>query len=521
MNLITAAWLPVGDGGQIAATQIGESRWLDLRTSRPDFRGALYQFLVGLLQIAYAPRDLGEWRERWSNPPAPDDLQAAFAPYIDAFLLQSDGPAFMQDLQLPADANQQPVLDLLIDAGSDSNRFFNRPAEDHGMCSPCFAQALLTLQINAPAGGRGVRTSLRGGGPLTTLLFPADEAATLWQKLWLNVLPSDALAHPPVERIGDVLPWMLPTRTSDGAEAVETHPQLEPARGPHHVHPLQAYWSMPRRIRLDAETIDTGVCSLCGAQGVERIRHYRARHGGTNYTGSWQHPLTPYYLDAKGQKPPISAKGHQAGRGYRDWLGLVLGSADHLPDVARVVGHFTAKIKKPVTRLWCFGFSMSNMKAMCWYDSMLPVHTVDPGNLNAFTARVKQILDHANEGASLLRKQVKAARFTRPGDAADEPAVTQGFWQHSERLFYAALERLSRVDQEDESAIAILYRQWLSQTRRLVLSLFDEWTGSAPAEALDLKRVVAARAALEKELSTGRCAKPLWDVVNTYFKEPA
>lgn len=521
MNLLTAAWLPIDSGRRIAATQIGEARWHDLCTSRPDFRGALYQLLIGLLQTAYAPRDVREWRERWSGPPAVAELQAAFAPYLDAFLLQSDGPAFMQDLELPADANQLPVLDLLIDAGSDSNRFFNRPAADHGMCLPCFAQALLTLQLNAPAGGRGVRTSLRGGGPLTTLLLPADDAATLWQKLWLNVLPSDALAHPPVERIGDVLPWIVPTRTSDGSGAVEAQPQLEPTRGPHHVHPLQAYWSMPRRIRLDAETVDVGVCSLCGAQGVERIRHYRTRHGGTNYTGNWQHPLTPYTLDPNGQTPPNSVKGRQAAQGYRNWLGLVLGSSDHRPDAARVVGHFNARVKQPAVRLWCFGYDVDKMKALCWYDSTLPVHNIEPGALRAFTSRVKQILDHANEAASALRKQVKAARFAASGDKASGPIVQHSFWQHSERLFYAFLENLSRSDQEDEAAIATLYRRWLSQTRRLVLSLFDEWTGSIPAEMLDLKRVVTARAALEKELNVGKCAKPLWDVVNTNLKEPA
>lgn len=521
MNLLQSAWLPVENAEHITPCQIGATAWRDLHVPRADCRGALHQFLIGLLQTAYAPRDLREWNDRWNSPPSIAELEVAFAPYRHAFLLENDGPAFMQDLDLPADANRLPVLDLLIDAGSDSNRFFNRPAADHGMCPPCFAQALLTLQLNAPAGGRGVRTSLRGGGPLTTLLLPTDESATLWQKLWLNVLPSDALAHPPVENIGDVLPWMLPTRISEGAEALETQPQLEPVRGPHYVHPLQAYWSMPRRIRLDAETMDTGTCSLCGAQDVRLIRHYRTRHGGTNYTGNWQHPLTPYYIDAKGQKPPISAKGHQAGRGYRDWLGLVLGSDDHQPDAARVVDHFMARVRHPATRLWCFGYAMSNMKALCWYDSTLPVHAVEPDLLPAFTRRVKQLLDHANESAMLLHRQVKAARFSRPGDAANEPAVPQGFWQHSERLFYAALEHLARIDPEAEAEVVPVCRQWLLQTRRLVLSLFDTWTTSAPAEALELERVVTARAVLEKELNNGKCAKPLWAIVNTYRKEPA
>ena len=45
---------------------------------------------------------------------------------------------------------------------------------------------------------------------------------------------------------------------------------------------------------------------------------YLTRHGGTNYTGNWLHPLTPYSLDSKGEKPPISIKGRQAGKSYRE-----------------------------------------------------------------------------------------------------------------------------------------------------------------------------------------------------------
>ncbi len=521
-NLLVDDWLPVGNHTRIRPSQIARSVWRDLHTPRPDFRGALYQFLIGLLQTTYAPPDTGGWRECWNTPPTVDELEAAFAPYRNAFLLQNDGgPAFMQDLDLPADAGRLSVLDLLIDAGSDSNRFFNRPPANYGLCESCCAQALMALQVNAPAGGRGVRTSLRGGGPLTTLLLPADESSTLWQKLWLNVLPLDALAHPPVSHPGDVLPWLVSTRTSDGPGALETQPQLDPARGEQHVHPLQCYWSMPRRIRLETDTAETGKCAICGDDEIRLIRHYRTRHGGTNYTGSWQHPLTPYYIDAKGQKPPISAKGHQAGRGYRDWLGLVLGNGDHQPDAARVVDHFTAKVRSINVRLWCFGFSMSNMKALCWYDSTLPVHTIEPEVLPAFTRRVKQLLEHANDTALLLHRQVKAARFNRPADAANEPAVQREFWQRSERLFYAALAQLAAIDPENDAALAPVCRRWLSQIRRLALDLFDERTSSAPAEALDLERIVNARAALEKDLNAGKYAKPLWAIVNASFEEVA
>lgn len=514
MDLIAEPWIKgLTSEGMLAISplMIGCDDVRDLFIERPDFRGALYQFLIGLLQLAYAPEDLDEWRERWESPPDSAALESAFAPYRQAFLLENDGPAFMQDLQLPAEANHLPVLELLIDAGSGSNLYFNKPASDHGLCAACAAQALLTLQLNAPSGGRGVRTSLRGGGPLTTLLLPAGENSTLWQKLWLNVLPRDASFDKPVDRLSDVLPWMAPTRTSDDKGVGDTTPET--------VHPLQAYWSMPRRIRLDTTTRSPGDCSNCGATDAQQFRHYHTRHGGTNYTGNWTHPLTPYSLDPKGEKPPISIKGRQASQGYQHWLGLVLGNENHQPDAARVVAHHTQRVRKPLVRLWCFGYDMSNMKALCWYDSSLPVHALPAARQPLFVRSVKELLDVASETARALHGAVKAAWFRRPGDVGQEPAITQSFWQGSEAAFYRSLERLAALDFDQPYELAMVYRDWLLETRRLAHRLFDQWAVSAPIEDMDMERVVTAKADLGKQLN--KATKALWTLVNQHDKEPA
>src|SRR5450830_379419 len=130
-SLVTAHWIGAhdrfGDHRRISPCMVGDPALLDLHAPRPDFRSAAYQFLIGLLQTFYAPSSAREWRSRWSQPPSAETLAAAFAPYQDAFALENEGPAFLQDLALPADAHQLPVLDLLIDAGSDSNRHFNKP----------------------------------------------------------------------------------------------------------------------------------------------------------------------------------------------------------------------------------------------------------------------------------------------------------------------------------------------------------------------------------------------------------
>ena len=534
MNLITEGWI-IGvsskEGRETISPMDITGNWIDIAEPRPDFRGAIYQFLIGLLQLSMAPEDEDEWRELYQELPSRDDLAKAFSPYQNAFELEADGPAFMQDLLLlntgGLKLNKNSVRSLLIDAGSRSNLHFNKHHEDFALCEICFAKALFTLQINSPAGGSGTRTSLRGGGPLTTLVVPVDGnpemPSTLWQKLWLNVLPKEALndSYSDIKKIGDVLPWMVATRTSDGSDGVETTPES--------VHPLQAYWSMPRRIRIDTSSIDGhGNCSICAAKGVRTIRHYLTRHGGTNYTGNWLHPLTPYSLDPEGQKPPISSKGRQAGKGYRDWLGLVLGNDDHQPDAARVVRYFTEnrsrKERRKGCRLWCFGYEMSNMDALCWHDSTLPIHEVDISRRATFIGRVKNVLDSADAMSNELHDQVKSAWFKKP--RGPEPAVLDSFWEETEPLFYKALNGLSDLygsvsvqgGAKDEVAeagkLADVYKAWLNGTRRVTLQLFDYWVLSAPIEEQDMRRVIEARANLGRSLNLAKKLKPLWDIVD-------
>lgn len=60
MNLITDSWITVinkqGKIQHISPCEIVHLDFIDIYAARPDFKGALYQFLIGLLQAAYSPR---------------------------------------------------------------------------------------------------------------------------------------------------------------------------------------------------------------------------------------------------------------------------------------------------------------------------------------------------------------------------------------------------------------------------------------------------------------------------------
>lgn len=522
MNLLLDEWIAVrrrsGLTERIAPVRLttrGDDPAVEIEAPRADFRGALYQFLIGVMQTVLAPRDLRTWRQLWETPPSEQELREAFAPFEQAFELDNAGSAFMQDFDPLNGVEIRAIERLLMDGPSENASANNLDHFNHrgivpGVCLPCAATALFTYQINAPEGGPGFRVSVRGGGPLTTLLMPENPETSLWRKVWINVLPVAGLGYSEAESIADVLPWMGPTRTSQAGGAGDTTPET--------VHRLQAYWSIPQRIRLDFDA-ETGDCDLCGQPAEMLVRRYRTKNYGVNYTGVWLHPLSPYNYDPKGEKPPLAVKGQKGGIGYRHWLGLTLGSKEQTPDAALVVKHFIQQQERlPEAarrmRLWCFGFDMKKAKARCWYDSTLPVHLIaDERQRERFAEAVADLLDVAGEAASALHACVKQAWFKRPKDRGSEPAVPQSFWQRSETEFYRMLKRLADADLERENLLTPLYRDWLIAVEKKTLELFDEWVLAAPIEEMNMKRVIEARTGLLRQLKTKGAARRLWSAV--------
>ena len=253
MNLIKDQWIPVRRAdntiSKIAPWELGESEnpVIDIVAPRPDFRGALYQFLIGLVQTTYAPSDDDEWEDKWNNIPSCDELRAVFETVAVAFeLVNNNGPAFMQDMQLPEGSEVSSIRSLLIDAPGENSlkknidHFVKRDFAK-GLCNDCTAMALFTLQVNAPAGGQGNRTGLRGGGPLTTLALHEKDDVMLWQNIWLNILSiNEHFGEVAKDTKPEIFPWMGPTITSENDKKVY----------PDDVNLLQMYWWMPRRIRL-------------------------------------------------------------------------------------------------------------------------------------------------------------------------------------------------------------------------------------------------------------------------------
>ena len=531
MNLIDTCWIPViredGSRCRIAPWQVSErdNPVVELDAPRPDFQGGLYQFLIGLLQTCCAPKDLDSWFEWYEEPPEPEELKALMGQCAQAFELFSEpgSPAFLQDLEL-VDGEDKPVESLLIEAPGgktlkDNLDFFVKGGRFNSICPACAAQALFTLQTNAPSGGVGHRVGLRGGGPLTTLVMPADGMHTLWHKLWLNVLEKDVL---PGEWYGEpvcnaaVLPWLAPARLSDKAGTATLSDD---------VNELQAYWGMPRRIRLQCEP-QSGRCDLCGNVSDSLVTGFSTRNYGVNYEGPWTHPLTPYREDPKKEKPPLSLKGQKGGLSYRHWLGLAFKDDDNGDRAAQVVSHHISARAIDLQagmlpQLWCFGFDLDNMKARCWYEHRLPLFSVPPEQADLIKGLAQILINCARALLPELRKQVKSAWFRRPEDhKGDTSMIDQTFWQRTEPEFYRLLSEYA-AKTEQGRVDAALYLRWYNTLMNTTRQLFDHFTLHTSVEALDLKRVMKAREQLHKRIYTLKPIKELKEFAQPAMEEEA
>jgi CRISPR system Cascade subunit CasA len=523
MNLLTDPWLPFRhQDGRIEyrpPSALADPDVLDLALPRADFQGAAWQLLIALLQTAMTPKDTDAWLDRYQTPPSVAELDELLAPFASAFELDGDGPRFMQDLDPLDDVKDAPVAGLLIDSpganGIKNNTdFFVKRGRVETTCPECAALALFTMQINAPAGGAGIRVGLRGGGPLTTLILPEDEGKSLWARLWPNVMPAEAVGQPgqtwraPKADDSDLFFWVSDTRVSDkkGTEVL-----------PEQVHPLHAFWSMPRRYRLLFDETP-GTCDLCGREAAHPVRHLRAKKQGANYDGPWRHPLTPYRRlnPKKLDELPLSSKGQPGGLGYRHWPGLVLEDeavSGALP--ARVVTHYLQKYRMVAAarddgevfealfkraRLWVFGYDMDNMKPRGWYSVEMPLVGVPEDQQEALRDWAKRFVDLASEITWTLRNQLKRAWFKRPEDAkGDMSQIDAQFFEATQLAFFTALREMGETlgKEADKPTLSPeIHRQWYLALKRVALALFDAQAISGPLEGMkmqQLDRITSAR----------------------------
>jgi len=322
---------------------------------------------------------------------------------------------------------------------------------------------------------------------MTTLIL-ADHPRygnTLWSRIWPNVESCKQIVMRwPDAKLEDddqsIFPWLVPTRTSNPkAGGTSTSPM--------DVHPLQVYWGMPRRIRLQFEETKGRRCSLTSTEDAIVVTNYRTRNYGTNYTEGFSHPLTPYYRTKPGGTLlPVHPK--PGGISYRLWPGLVVSSKDGLREPAQSIREWQSqrRLARRETRFAAFGYDMDNMKARAWMEGEMPLWNSESEAQEWLEGFIQRATAGADNVARLIATAVKSARYDRPGDAkGDYDFIAERFYRDSEAHFHEALkEAVSAVenDPDCDDPTADVCGTWARSMRQVALRLFDEY---APAEGLE------------------------------------
>ena len=530
-NLLAEPWLPVrrrsGTVERIPPSRItdriSEDPIVAFAWPRPDFNGAAHELLIGLLSTTTVPQDEDEWEDWWDDPPAPEVLDQRFSAIARAFELAGRGPRFLQDLDPLEDAENKEVAALLIDApGAQTLKnnadLFVKRGTAPVLCRAAAAMALFTFQSHAPAGGAGHRTSLRGGGPMTTLVV-ADHSMlgrNLWGRLWPNVETSEQIEGrssdaTPSNALERIFPWLAPTRTSNPrADGRDTTPV--------DIHPLQVYWGMPRRIRLRFEEAEGRLCSLTGARDATVVASYRTRNYGTNYSEGFQHPLTPYYRQRSKAQVKLPVHPKPGGISYRLWPGTVVSSKDGLREPARMIRHWIRERDPRTTdsRFVAFGYDMDNMKARAWMEGEMPLLRFDEATRSWIETFTERAVAGADTVGRLLTGAVKSALYDRPKDASgDYGFIAERLFRDTEDAFHAALRELApsiTVDPDSDRPVVETLQGWAPIMAKAALRLFDEYAPADELEDRHMYRHVKARFQLTLALGgRGKAGKSLFD----------
>ena len=458
LNLVLDPWIPVlrrSGRDTIRPDQIAEPDVLRPDWPRPDLNLACYELLVGLVYLAHPPKG-GDDR---ANPPDAATLRTAMKPLAPAFNLLGDGPRFLQDLE-PLEGDGKPPDMLFIDSAGDITVKKNadlmvRRGRYQALPLPLAAMALYTLQAFAPAGGAGNRTSMRGGGPMVTLVKPAEEG--LWPLVWSNVPRGEPLEPDDLE----ALPWMRATETSKpvGKKSRFTVPGSDSPSKPD----PEVFFGQPRRLRLVAR--DGAVTQVI------------QKPWGTNYSG-WRHPLTPYYWKEPEHLPRHPKPGNF---GYRNWRGVILQSDSGLRP--RMLEQYLRDIERARCSLIVAGWAMKNMNPLDFLWSEQPVFPLSEDDESHAEASVE------------AAEQAGFAVAACVGDGVGDGSLTSGAGQRAREAFFAETQGpFEEMLASMSAGRPFEAGEWIKELRAAALPIFDREVMPGLADLGDTRRAEAIRA---------------------------
>lgn len=504
-NLLTDPLIPmrrIGGGtfvGSVSELLDADDPPVAIVAPRADFHLGMMEFLIAVFATLYPPASDEDWLDRFHQAPTSQEFEEAISTAKPYFELLGEGMTFMQELG-DFEGKRVSAGTLFLEGPGEKtlkeNRdVFTRRLRSQTLSRRSTAIALYVLQNFAPSGGKGYRTSVRGGGPLTTLVnleSVAGREPTLFQQIWSNVPKGKAPAPNDYKLI---FPWAVSTRTS--ADGHETTPD--------DVNPLQMFWGMPRRVRLHfEENVQGHSCDLTGEIDSRICRLVEVRDYGTNYT-NWMHPLSPYRKDQKtGEMYRVGAPADRFG--FRHWPGAAFERTDSPIKPAHCVTTFVAERLPDLLPeglgfgIYAAGHSMDSAKVLGFVEGNMPaLIEIDPTRRLAISDLLGQLVDATAYAEGILGIAIrKAVGRESAGDASPIEAAKRRMWDDLESCFRNLFQSIMSdvvLDPEQRA------KDWLRELSKVQFSIFDDVAPVDAFSTINPAPVVEARRLLSLCLS--------------------
>jgi CRISPR system Cascade subunit CasA len=529
VNLINDVWIPaiLADGSKckISPAQIAEidNPVIELAAPRADFQGALYQFLIGLLQTSFAPEDHDEWLEYLETPPTVNLLRDAMSSITTAFEIDiSKGPAFMQELDDfgEEDKDDCPIEDLVGENTRKKNSDLFVKQGVITQVDPYWAAlSLFNLQTSGVLAWGQHRVGLRGNGPLTSILLASEEDAQLWKSLWLNVIDKENGDLIPGDwkkkKINDVFPWMTKTRVSPNKEKTI----------PMDVNPLQHFWPMPRRIRLKIEPVE-GVCDISGESIDYGVKSFKRINHGVYYTENWLHPLTPYTSPTDKKNFPSVISGKDVSETFKDWPLIVIGYGEpsnrSMPAMCIQLfhSHRSMDIDIADVNVWCFGYRANNANVYGYVDGKVPFLHISQEKIDVFLSWVSLLIEstiNVNESlceaVSYAWYGIDESKKKRNKHAISKikksPAIEGDLYGVLQDDFYSMLFSMSETVKHRNQMLPAHAERWLSSLWKAQQEVFVKWSLDGEQDEKKYRQIILAKKSMEKLFNSNKVIKSL------------
>lgn len=285
MNLLKDPWIPVrADGGTgtfclLTYQQLlCESGNWQVSLPRDDLELACVQLLVCMTQVMFLPEDDKTLRARISKTLLPDEFAAGISPCCDWFDLDHPTQPFMQSRKVTGKLTSVqkllPGLPEKTSTAPGAHCFFNEVTEVRYISGAVAAIALFNQATNCPSFGGGFKGSLRGGAPITTLVYGNGLCKTIWQ----NVLTRKRIEQRQIAMLGfdkDQPTWVKPIQ-----ETTINWNEIGLVRG--------LFWQ-PARVELVKPEM-VASCDVLGGKAVPVYAGFRCEKFSFTVNGVWPHP---------------------------------------------------------------------------------------------------------------------------------------------------------------------------------------------------------------------------------------